>query len=57
MLRSYLIFLMTHSEKGLNEWVNIMKRTPINAILSGFDSNDLPGVVRSTTSSSAFGLR
>lgn len=44
LLRSYLIFLKTNPEKGLTEWINIMKRTPIFAILSGFDLNDLPGV-------------
>ncbi|MHA0858478.1 hypothetical protein [Paenibacillus sp. CMAA1364] len=26
------------------DWVNIMKRTPIYAILSGFAFDDLPGV-------------
>jgi hypothetical protein len=35
---------MTHPEKGLTEWVNIMKRTPLYAVLSGFDFDDLPGV-------------
>lgn len=44
MLRSYLVFLMTHPEKGITEWINIMKRTPIYAILSGFTLDDLPGV-------------
>lgn len=44
MLRSYLIFLMTNSEKGLTEWINIMKRTPIYAILSGFSPQSVPGV-------------
>lgn len=44
MLRSFLIFLMTNPEKGITEWVNVMKRTPIYAILSGFDPYDLPGV-------------
>lgn len=44
LLRSYLLFLMTNPEMGLTEWVNELKRTPIYAILSGFASNDLPGV-------------
>lgn len=44
MLRSFLLFLMTHPEKGLTEWVNIMHRTPIYAILSGFPLDDIPGV-------------
>jgi hypothetical protein len=44
VLRSYLICLMTHPEKGITEWVNIMKRTPIYAILSGFAFDELPGV-------------
>jgi hypothetical protein len=44
MLRSFLLFLMTSSEKGLTEWINIMKRTPIYAILSGFALDDIPVV-------------
>jgi hypothetical protein len=44
MLRAFLVFLMTHPEKGLTEWVNVMKRTPLYAILSGFDLDDIPGV-------------
>jgi hypothetical protein len=44
MLRSYLIFLMTNPEKGITEWVNVMKRTPLYAILSGFELHDIPGV-------------
>jgi hypothetical protein len=44
MLRSYLVFLMTNPEKGLTEWINIMKRTPIYALLSGFPLDDIPGV-------------
>ena len=44
MLRSYLIFLMTNPEKGITEWINVMKRTPIYAILSGFNLHDIPGV-------------
>jgi transposase-like protein len=44
MLRSFLIFLMTNPEKGITEWVNVMKRTPIYAILSGFELHDIPGV-------------
>lgn len=44
LFRCYLLYLMTHPEKGLTQWINIMKRTPIYAILSGFDLGDLPGV-------------
>jgi hypothetical protein len=44
MLRSYLLFLMTSSEKGLTEWINVMKRTPIYALLIGFALDDIPGV-------------
>lgn len=44
MFRCYLLYLMTHPEKGLTEWCNILKRTPLYAILSGFDFDDLPGV-------------
>ena len=44
MLRSFLVFLMTNPEKGLTEWVNIMKRTPIYALLSGFTLHEIPGV-------------
>jgi hypothetical protein len=44
MLRSYLMFLMTNPEKGITEWINVMKRTPIYALLSGFDLHDIPGV-------------
>ena len=44
MLCSYLIFLMTNSEKGLTEWINIIKRTPIYAILNGFSPRNIPGV-------------
>ncbi|QQK76320.1 transposase [Salicibibacter cibarius] len=44
MLRSYLVYLFTNPEKGLTEWVNIMQRTPIYAILSGFSPDDIPGL-------------
>jgi hypothetical protein len=44
LFRCYLIYLMRHPEKGLTEWVNILKRTPIYAILSGFAFDELPGV-------------
>ncbi|MFD0717713.1 transposase [Paenibacillus sp. GCM10027626] len=44
LLRSYLTLLMTNPTMGLTEWINEMKRTPIYAILSGFDFDDLPGV-------------
>lgn len=44
MFRSFLIFLMTNPEKGITEWINEMKRTPIYATLSGFDLQDIPGV-------------
>ncbi|MEX2460616.1 MAG: hypothetical protein WD469_04850 [Paenibacillaceae bacterium] len=38
MLRSYLVYLMTHPEKVLTKWVDILN------ILSGFEPQDLPGV-------------
>lgn len=44
IFRSFLLFLMTHPEKGLTEWVNILRRTPIYTVLCGFDFDDLPGV-------------
>ena len=44
LFRSYLILLMTNPEMGLTEWVNELQRTPIYAILSGFDLDNLPGV-------------
>lgn len=44
MLRSYLLYLMTHPEEGITEWVHILHRTPIYAILSGFPLDHIPGV-------------
>lgn len=44
LFRSYLLLLMTNPSMGITEWINEMKRTPIYAILSGFDFDDLPGV-------------
>lgn len=44
LFRSYLVLLMTNPAMGITEWINEMKRTPIYAILSGFDFDDLPGV-------------
>lgn len=44
LLRSFLLCLMTHPEKGLTEWINVMKRTPLYAVLSGFRPDDIPGV-------------
>lgn len=33
LLRSFLICLMTNPEMGLTEWINVMKRTPVYAVL------------------------
>ncbi|WP_246059826.1 hypothetical protein [Paenibacillus lautus] len=44
MFRSFFLFLLTNPEKGLTECVNVLKRTPIYAILYGFDYDDLPVV-------------
>lgn len=44
MLRSYLVFLFTNPTMGITEWVNELYRTPLYAILSGFDPKDIPGV-------------
>jgi hypothetical protein len=44
MLRSYLIFLMINPEKGITELINVMKRMPNYAILSGFNLQDIPGM-------------
>ena len=32
--QAYLLLRMTNPEMGITEWVNELKRTPINAILS-----------------------
>jgi hypothetical protein len=44
MLRSLLLFVMTNPTMGITEWINEMKRTPLYAILSGFEVGDVPGV-------------
>lgn len=44
LLRSYLVFLFTNPTMGLTEWVNELYRTPLYAILSGFEPHDIPGV-------------
>ena len=44
LLRSFLIFLMTNPEKGVTEWINVMHRTPLYALLSGFTPDNIPGV-------------
>lgn len=44
MLRSYLIFLFTNPTMGITEWVNELYRTPLYAILSGFEPKKIPGV-------------
>ncbi|WP_246608520.1 hypothetical protein [Paenibacillus agaridevorans] len=44
LFRSYLLLLMTNPTMGLTEWINEMKRTRIYVILSGFASDDVPGV-------------
>lgn len=44
MLRSYLIYLHTQPTKGLTEWVDMLYRIPLYAILSGFEPQDVPGI-------------
>ena len=44
LFRSYLLLLMTNPTMGLTEWIHEMRRTPIYALLSGFEPGDLPGV-------------
>lgn len=44
MFRSLLLFIMTNPTLGITEWINEMKRTPLYAILSGFEVGDVPGV-------------
>ncbi|MEX2013754.1 MAG: transposase, partial [Parcubacteria group bacterium] len=44
MLRCFLVGLMTHPSEGITEWVKILHRTPLYAILSGFEPGDVPGV-------------
>jgi hypothetical protein len=44
MFRSLLLLIMTNPTMGLTEWINEMKRTPLYAILSGFEIGDIPGV-------------
>ncbi|MEC0146445.1 hypothetical protein [Paenibacillus alginolyticus] len=44
MFRSLLLFFMTNPTMGITEWINEMKRTPLYAILSGFEVGDVPGV-------------
>lgn len=34
MMRSFLLFLMTHPEIGITEWINEMKRVTLYAILA-----------------------
>lgn len=44
LLRSYLLLLFTNPSMGITEWVNMMKRVPLYAILSGFQPSDVAGV-------------
>lgn len=44
MFRSLLLFIKTNPTIGITEWINEMKRTPLYAILSGFEVGDVPGV-------------
>jgi hypothetical protein len=44
MLRSFLLFLLTHPEIGITAWVDQLRRVPLYAILSGFTPGDIPGV-------------
>ncbi len=44
MIRSFLLLLLTNPTKSITKWVDCLKRTPIYAILSGFEPGDIPGV-------------
>lgn len=44
MLRSYLLMVLTNPTIGITEWVNELYRTPLYAILSGFEPGDVPGI-------------
>lgn len=44
MLRCFLLGLLTHPTEGITEWVNILHRTPLYAILSGFEPGKVPGI-------------
>ena len=44
MLRSYLLHLSTHPNLGITEWVDMLHRVPLYAIMSGFKPGDVPGV-------------
>lgn len=44
MMRAYLIYLLTHPKMSITEWVDLLHRVPLYAILSGFPPDDVPGV-------------
>lgn len=44
MLRSYLLCLLTHPTLSITDWVDMLYRVPLYAILSGFEPNDVPGI-------------
>jgi hypothetical protein len=44
MLRSYLLCLLTNPTLSITDWVDMLYRVPLYAILSGFNPNDVPGV-------------
>lgn len=44
MLRSYLLMLLTRQGYSITYWVDEMRRSPIFAILSGFEPGNTPGI-------------
>jgi hypothetical protein len=44
MLRSYLLMLLTRQGYSITYWVDEMRRSPIFAILSGFEPGTTPGI-------------
>ena len=44
MLRSYLLMLLTLQGQSITYWVDELRRTPIFAILSGFEPGKTPGI-------------
>jgi len=44
MLRAYLLMLLTRQGYSITYWVDEMRRSPIFAILSGFEPGNTPGI-------------
>jgi len=44
MMRSYLLLILTHPTMGVTEWVDMLYKVPLYAILSGFKPGDVPGI-------------